>query len=108
MATENSTSTPERADHPVRLTGTPNWHYAAMRRYENAARGISVRRSVGSIPVAELDAAKAVQTSYYLMAAAHRNAAHRLERGERIRIRVEAIVRPVTRIVRSVRRAVTA
>jgi len=93
---------------PVRLTGTPNWHYASMRCAEDAARSISVRRSRGSIPADDLAAAKATQASYYLLAAAHRNAARRLERGERLRIRVAAFVRPVTRIVRSVRRAVTA
>jgi hypothetical protein len=79
-----------------------------MRCAEQSARSISVRRSVGSIPADELDAAKAVQTSYYLLAAAHRNSAHRLERGERLRIRLERALRPVTRIVHSARRAVTA
>lgn len=93
---------------PVRRTGTPNWHYASMRCAELAARSISVRRSVGSIPADELEAAKAVQTSYYLLAAAHRSAARRLERPQRIRARVERVLWPVTRIVRNVRRAVTA
>lgn len=106
MATQQLSGTPERADHPVRLTGMPNWHYAAMRRAESAARSISVRRSVGSIPAGELEAAKAVQNSYYLLAAAHRNAAHRLERGERMRIRIERAMLPVTRVVRNVRWAV--
>lgn len=104
MATKNSTSTLKRADHRP----TARSHYAHMRCAEQAARSISVRRSVGSIPAGELEQAKAVQSSFYLLAAAHRQAAHRLERGERIRVRVEAIVRPVARIVRSVRRAVTA
>lgn len=58
-------------------------HYAAMRRYENAARSISVRRSVGSIPADELEQAKVTQTSYYLLAAAYRSAGRRRERAER-------------------------
>ncbi|MGY4902543.1 hypothetical protein [Streptomyces sp. 900116325] len=86
---------------------TPNYHYAAMRRAEGAARSISVRRSVGSMPAGELNEAKAVQSSYYRLAAAHRSAAHRLERPQRIRARIGRILWPVTRIVRSVRRSVT-
>lgn len=78
-------------------TPTARHHLAAMRRAEDAARSISVRRSVGSIPAGQLDKAMAVQESYYLVAAAYRQAARRLERGERFRIRVERAVRLVTR-----------
>lgn len=92
---------------PVRRTATSNWHYASMRCAEDAARSISVRRSVGSVPAGELETAKAVQSSYYLLAAAHRSAARRLERGERIRIRVERVVRPVVRGALRLHRAVT-
>ncbi|WP_030917379.1 hypothetical protein [Streptomyces sp. NRRL B-24720] len=86
---------------------TPNWHYAAMRRAESAARSISVRRSAGLMSADELAEAKAVQASYYRLAAAHRSAAHRLERPQRIRARIGRILWPATQIVRSVRRAVT-
>ena len=61
---------------------TSRYHFAAMRRAEDAARGISIRRSTGSIPADELDKAKAAQNSYYLLAAAHRSAAHKRERAE--------------------------
>lgn len=83
MAKQNSTSTLKRVDLGAHATRTPNWHYAAMRRYEDAARSISGRRSAGSIPAGELEAAKTVQTSYYLMAAAYRSAGRRRERAER-------------------------
>lgn len=116
MATKNSTSTLKRADHPVRLTGTPNWHYAAMRRAQDAAGSMSVRLSVrgvvdGFAGVAsddELAALKAHRDSLYLLAAAHRGAARRLERGERLRIRVERVVRPVVRLSLRLRRVVSA
>jgi hypothetical protein len=82
---------------------TARYHYAAARCAEQSARSISVRRSVGSIPASDLDAAKAVQSSYYLLAAAYRSATHRLERGERLRIRLEAILRPAVRSFRTLR-----
>jgi hypothetical protein len=100
---------------PVRLTGTPNWHYAAMRRAEDAARGLSVRHStltvVGGLIGTSRDEASqmaAARDSYYRLAAAHRNAARRLERREQLRARVERIVRPTVRIALHLRRAVTA
>ena len=112
MATEQFSGTPERADHPVRLTGSPNWHYAAMRRAESAARGITVRQTfgtaLGEISADEFAEMRAVQDSYYRLAAAHSNAAHRLERRERARIRIERIVRPAARIALHLRRVVTA
>ena len=82
MATTKLSGTLLRADHH-RPAPSVRSHYAAMRRYENAARSISVRRSVGSIPADELEQAKAAQTGYYLMAAAYRSAGRRRERVER-------------------------
>jgi hypothetical protein len=90
-------------DAPSTTAPTAHSHYAHARCAEDAARSISVRRSVGSIPASELDEAKAVQSSYYLLAAAYRSAAHRLERGERFRIRLEAILRPAGRSFRTLR-----
>ena len=100
----------------VRLTGTPNWHYASMRCAEDAARSISVQMSVRGFlagltdetSAAEFAEMKAARTSFYLLAAAHRNAARRLERGERIRIRIERIVGPIVRGALRVGRAVSA
>ncbi|WP_405747756.1 hypothetical protein [Streptomyces canus] len=93
-------------------TPTPNWHYAAMRRAEDAARGLSVQHSVrmfaGGSTVDEIADLRARRDSYYRLAAAHRNAARRLERREQLRVRIERIVRPVVRIALHVRRAVTA
>lgn len=91
-----------------RPTPTVRFHLAAMRRAEDAARSISVRRSVGAVPAGELDDARALQESYFLLAAAHRSAARRLERPQRIRLRVELALRPIVRIGLRVRRAVTA
>ena len=83
-------------------------HYAAMRRAEQAARSLSTRHSAHIVlggltgitwdEVAEVAAAR---DSYYLLAAAHRNAARR-------RARIERISRPVARLVDDVRQAVTA
>lgn len=90
-------------------TPTARSHFAAMRRYENAARNISVRRSAGSIPAGELEAAKATQQSYYLLAAAHWHAAHRRERAERFAAsRPGTLLRVIGRGVRAVRSAVAA
>ncbi|MGW7726249.1 hypothetical protein ACWGJ6_23305 [Streptomyces canus] len=96
-------------------TPTPNWHYAAMRRAEDAARSLSVRHSTltvlgGLIGTSRDEASQvaAARDSYYRLAAAHRNAAYRLERRERARIRMERIVRPAVRIALHVRRAVSA
>lgn len=84
-------------------TPTARSHYAAMRRYEDGARSISMRLSVhgflgaGEVSADEFAEMKARRDSYYLTAAAYRRAARRLERGERLRIRVERAVRLVTR-----------
>jgi len=115
MANEDSTGTLKRADHPVRLTGTPNWHYASMRCAEDAARSLSVQYSTRRFTAAfdpdatpeSLAELATVRDSYYLLAAAHRSAARRLERGERIRIRIESLVRPVVRLSLRLRRVVT-
>jgi hypothetical protein len=95
---------------------TPQFHYASMRNAEQSARSISTQLSVRGFltgladetSAAEFAKLKATRTSYYLLALAHRNAARRLERGQRIRSRVERIVRPVVRGALRVGRAVTA
>jgi len=103
MTTAISTQT------PTTHTPTPNSHFAAMRRYEDAARSVSVRRSAGSIPASELEAAMATQESYYLLAAAYRCAAHRRERAERFAAsRPGTLLRVIGRGVRAVRSAVAA
>ncbi|GHD70322.1 hypothetical protein GCM10010317_077400 [Streptomyces mirabilis] len=83
-----------------------------MRRAESAARSITVRQTfgaaIGAVSADEFAELRATQESYYLLAAAHRAAARRLERPERIRIRVERVVRPVVRGFLRVARAVTA
>jgi len=63
-----------------------NFHYARMRCAEDAARSLSVQHSVrmftgGSTPnkIADL---RARRDSYYLLAAAHRNAARKRQRAE--------------------------
>lgn len=91
---------------------TPNFHYASMRHAEQSARHIAsllpLRRPLGEVAAVEFDELRAAQASFYLLAAAHRAAGHRLERGERFRSRVERVVRPVVRGILRVRRAVTA
>lgn len=116
MATQQLSGMPEHADHPVRPARTANYHYAHMRCAEDAARSISVQLSVRGFlsrltdetSADEFAALKARRDSLYLLAAAHRSAARRLERGERIRIRVERVVRPIVRGVLRVRRVVSA
>lgn len=96
-------------------TRTPQFHYALMRNAEQSARSISTQLSVRGFlagladetSAAEFADLKATRTSYYLLALAHRNAARRLERGQRIRVRVERIVRPAVRTALRVRRLVT-
>lgn len=115
MATQQLNGTPVRADHqaPVLLAPTARSHYAAMRRYQQAASNISVRlsvrRSVGSIPADDLAAAKAQQDSYYRLAAAYRNAGRRRERADRFwATRPGTLLRITVRGLRAVRSAVTA
>lgn len=109
MATEQLSGMRKRVDHPTR---TPQFHYASMRCAEQSARSLSVQMSVRGFlagladetSAAEFAELKAARTSYYLLALAHRNAAHRLER----RARVERVVRLVVRGALRVGRAVTA
>lgn len=96
-------------------TRTPQFHYASMRCAEQSARSLSVQVQARTflhavtdeVLDAELAELKAARSSYYLLALAHRNAARRLERGQRIRSRVEQVVRPVVRGALRVGRAVT-
>ncbi|GAA3808694.1 hypothetical protein ACFQ0G_53150 [Streptomyces chiangmaiensis] len=87
---------------------TPNYHYAAARRAESAARTISVRSSIDGFlhttPADEITEARRVMDSYYKLAAAHRQAAHRLERGQRIRNRLSDLVFPMHCLANKVRR----
>ncbi|MFJ8727668.1 hypothetical protein [Streptomyces sp. NPDC093269] len=87
---------------------TPNYHYAAARRAESAARTISVRTSIDGFlhtaPADEIAEARRVMDSHYKLAAAHRQAAHRLERGQRIRNRLSDLVFPLHRLANKVRR----
>lgn len=100
----------------VRPVRTPHYHYASMRCAEQSARDISVQLSVRGFlagltdetSAAEIAKLKAARTSYYLLAAAHRSAARRLERGQRLRARVERIARPIVRGALRVGRAVAA
>lgn len=87
-------------------TRTPNFHFASMRCAELVANGMQDR--IAAAPPVERPALREIQTSYYRLGHAHRNAAHRLERGARIRARVERIVRLVVRGALRVGRAVTA
>jgi hypothetical protein len=99
----------------IQPSRTPHFHYASMRNAEQSARDLSVQLQARTflhavtdeVLDAELADLKAARTSFYLLASAHRNAARRLERGQRIRSRVERIVRPVVRGALRVRRAVT-
>ncbi|WP_330328208.1 hypothetical protein [Streptomyces pseudovenezuelae] len=118
--------------HPVPRTA--NYHYAAMRRAEDAGRGLSVqhsaRRFAGAFDpdttpesLAELAAAR---DSYYLLAIAHRQAARRIERNARWALawsdfkanpflqvgimagdRARGLRRKASRLVRTIRRAVS-
>lgn len=62
---------------------TANHHYARMRCAEDAARSLSVQHSVrmftGSSTPDEIADLRARRDSYYLLAAAHRAAARRVE-----------------------------
>jgi hypothetical protein len=65
---------------------TANYHYAAMRRAEDAARSLSIQTStrgfLGAGPLDEFNQMKAARDSYYLLAVAHRAAARKRERRE--------------------------
>lgn len=97
---------------PPTVTRTANFHFAAMRRAEQAARGLSVQYSTRRFVAAfdpdttpdSLAKLAAVRDSYYLLAAAHRQAAHRLERGQRMRYRLSVLTYPAYRVLNRVRR----
>lgn len=111
MATTDLIGAPERADHPTPTPPTPtaSFHFAAMRRYENAARSLSVRLSVGSIPAGEKEAAKEQRQAYHLLASAHRSAARKRVRAEKFwASRPGTGLRIAVRGVRRVQLAVTA
>lgn len=68
---------------------TSNYHYAAMRRAEQAARSLSTRHSAHTVLAGltgvtweEQAETAAARDSYYLLAAAHRSAARKRERAE--------------------------
>jgi hypothetical protein len=111
---------------PVR---TSNFHYAHMRCAQDTARGLSVQTSVrgflGAGSLDEFNRLKAVRDSYYLLAAAHEQAAHRIERRVRRALAwsdfkanpvmetywkagdvARLVSRKAGRLVRSIRRAV--
>lgn len=110
----DSIQSDEALARPVdaRLMTTANWHYAAARRAENAARSLSVRSSVLGFTSAFGDGTTAderanlrsVRDSYYLLVAAHRAAAHRLERGQRLRYRLSVLTYPAHTVLNRVRR----
>jgi hypothetical protein len=90
MATRELTGAFERADHP-RPAPTARSHYAAARRYENAARSLSTRITVrssfggalGEFPADEIAALKAQRDDYHRLVAAYRSAGWKRERAER-------------------------
>jgi hypothetical protein len=91
---------------------TSNSHYAAMRRYQQAASSISVqlsvRRTVGAIAADEFAELRAQQDEYYRMAAAYRSAGRRRERADRFwATRPGTLLRITVRGLRAVRSAVT-
>ena len=120
------TTTPSRALHPVDnvhpVSRTSNFHYAYMRCAEQAARGLSVQYSTRRFTAAfdpdatpdSLAKLAAVRDSYYLLAAAYRQAGLRRERADNraaawagFRSRPVAYSRAVVRdTVRSLRRSV--
>lgn len=79
----------QHSTHSASTAPTSNYHYARMRCAEDAARSLSVRHSVHTvlggltgIPREQQAEIAAVRDSYYLLAAAHRSAARRIERRE--------------------------
>ena len=86
-------------ERPVR---TPEFHYAAARSAADVARSLSLRFTVRSFTggfannvdevAAERAELKAARDSYSLLAAAHRAAARRMERVQRLRSLVRRAV----------------
>jgi hypothetical protein len=128
MATRTAT-TPDSTQTSLR---TSSYHYAEMRCAENTARRLS-DEIAGHNTLATLTGvtwdggtnARAVRDSYYLLAAAHRSAAGRIERRSRRALawsdfkanpflqigvmagdRARSVSRKASRLVRSIRRAV--
>lgn len=105
----------QNVDHHRPTAPSAASHYAAMRRAEQAARSLSTQHSahivlggLTGITWDEVTEVAAARDSYYLLAAAHRSAAKRMERGDRRRARIKRAARPVVRIIGLARRAVTA
>ncbi|MCX4885894.1 hypothetical protein [Streptomyces sp. NBC_00847] len=90
MATRTSTAPASALDSSEDSRRIParaaRYHYAAMRRAEGAARGLSVQHSVrmfaGGSTADEIADLRARRDSYYLLAAAHRAAGRKRERAE--------------------------
>ncbi|MEW2267890.1 hypothetical protein [Streptomyces sp. NPDC047868] len=96
---------------PTNVTTTPNWHYASARCAERTARSVSDeiaghRRLATMTGVAWDGAAEAaaIRDSYYLLASAHRAAAHRMESGQRLRYRLSVLTHPAHKAANRVRR----
>lgn len=110
MQKDRTQSVTSAAPTRINITTTPNWHYAAARRAESAARSLSVQASVrgflGDLAGTRGDHAKviAARDSYYLLVAAHRAAAHRMERGQRLRYRLSVLTHPAHKVANRVRR----
>lgn len=105
-STTESTATPTKPP-------TSNSHYAAMRRYQQAASSISVqlsvRRTVGAIAASEFAELRKQQDEYFRLADAHCVAAQRRERAEKFwASRPGTLLRITVRGLRAVRSAVTA
>lgn len=134
MATTDLIGTLERAEHRLPVTRTSRYHFARMRCAEDMACSLSVRHTTLTVfsglsvaTRAEADQVAAVRDSYYLLAAAHRNAAYRIERRSRRALAwsdfkarpfaetywkagdvARLVSRKASRLARSIRRAVTA
>lgn len=123
-----STTRTVHLDRNAHQAPTSRFHFARMRQAEQAARNLSTRHSahivLGNLTgitweqAAEVAAAR---DSYYLLAAAHRNAAHRIERRDRraenrlllrqnparyARLTMRALMTEARHAVRSIRKAV--
>lgn len=132
---KDRTTTLSRAPHPddnvqpVAPRRTSNYHYAHMRCAQRTAQSLSARHSahivlgnLTGIPWEQVTEVAAVRDSYYLLAAAHRNAARRIERRDRraenrrllcqeparyARLTTRSFISEARHVVRSIRRAVS-
>ncbi|WP_266508875.1 hypothetical protein [Streptomyces sp. NBC_00878] len=120
---------PDDNVQPVAPVRTSNYHYAEMRCAQRTARSLSARHSahivlgnLTGIPWEQVTKVAAIRDSYYLLAAAHRSAARRIERRDRragnrrllcedparyARLTTRAVISETRHIVRSIRKAVT-